>query len=372
MPIGAFFPSQIGGPCNSVYWHACELKKKGFEVEILTTTIGIKENTVVTNEFFESDCGQVYYNDSKNQINFNQIRLLYKSIKKAEIIHLSSLFNILSIISICLIFLFFRNKKVFWSARGELSTNALKFNFLPKKMVLFLYKAVTRKVVFHSTSEEETIDIKRHFSKNKIVQLPNYLYPSERELNSVVKNQIVYMGRIHPIKALDKIILGLSQSKKFINSDFKFYIAGKHEDRHSDYFEYLKSIILENQLEFKVIFTGFKKDIEKEKLYANSYATLLLSESENFGNVVVESLNQGTPVIASKGTPWKILESQNCGFFISNTPEEIANSINKLLTLNQEDYLVMRKNAYKLVDNFFDIRNQIQNWTTIYNSSENK
>ena len=42
-PIGAFYPSQIGGPCNSLYWHTYGLNKHGIKIDIVTTTIGIKK-----------------------------------------------------------------------------------------------------------------------------------------------------------------------------------------------------------------------------------------------------------------------------------------------------------------------------------------
>lgn len=35
-PIGAFYPSQVGGPCNTVYWHTCALAGNGIEVLIST------------------------------------------------------------------------------------------------------------------------------------------------------------------------------------------------------------------------------------------------------------------------------------------------------------------------------------------------
>ena len=46
---------------------------------------------------------------------------------------------------------------------------------------------------------------------------------------------------------------------------------------------------------------------------------ILPSKSENFGNVVIESLIEGTPVIASKGTPWEELDENRCGFHIDTS-----------------------------------------------------
>ena len=62
---------------------------------------------------------------------------------------------------------------------------------------------------------------------------------------------------------------------------------------------------------------------EKYKLYANAYFSILVSHSENFGNVVIEALSQGTPVIASKGTPWEQL-AEKAGFWIDNDENSIA------------------------------------------------
>ena len=49
-PIGAFYPSQIGGPCNTLYWHTGQLTRNGIEVNIFTTTSGIKTGLVRENE----------------------------------------------------------------------------------------------------------------------------------------------------------------------------------------------------------------------------------------------------------------------------------------------------------------------------------
>jgi glycosyltransferase involved in cell wall biosynthesis len=54
------------------------------------------------------------------------------------------------------------------------------------------------------------------------------------------------------------------------------------------------------------------------------------SYTENFGMVIAEALVHGIPVIASNGTPWKEIESQGCGLWIKNTPENIAKAINNI------------------------------------------
>ena len=47
------------------------------------------------------------------------------------------------------------------------------------------------------------------------------------------------------------------------------------------------------------------------------------SHTENFGLVAAEALLQNHPVIASKNTPWEVLETEQAGFHIVNTPQAI-------------------------------------------------
>src|SRR5690554_3686578 len=86
----------------------------------------------------------------------------------------------------------------------------------------------------------------------------------------------------------------------------------------------------------KVEFKGHVQGVDKENLHAESMA-VLPSETENFGNVVVESLNQGTPVIASKGTPWEMLEKFNSGFHVVNTPQNLSSAFESLFIMKDNE-----------------------------------
>jgi len=369
-PIGAFYPSQIGGPCNTLFWHTCALQSHGTEVEITTTSLGVKEGDVELGKVLDKKCGSVYYG-SASSVSGDIIKQIFSGIRSADVIHLNSLFNILSIISFFYSKVFFPKKRIIWSVRGELSPNALKFSRLKKKPLLFLYKKMTKNVLFHSTAEKEADEIKSVFGDVKIVEIPNFIEPNKRREDHI-KKQFLYLGRIHRIKAIHKMIEGFSKSEKFMNSDFKLAIVGKHEERHSDYYNELLQLIVSRNLENKIEWKGHLVGEEKEKAYAESYALILPSETENFGNVVVEALNQGTPVLASKGTPWSVLETYQCGMHISNNPKEISDAIDRMIDLPQETYDKMRQNATLLVDQEFNINTQIYKWIKIYNNENSK
>ncbi|HET8827993.1 MAG TPA: glycosyltransferase family 4 protein, partial [Pelobium sp.] len=286
-------------------------------------------------------------------------------IKTADVLHLNSLFNPLSFISFFYTKLFYPNKKIVWSVRGELSPGALKFSRWKKKPLLFLYKKLCDKVVFHSTSLEETNHIKKRFPENKVVFIPNLIQPSQR-IGVPKEKKILYVGRIHPIKALHKLLKALHLSDLFKNSEFTFEIVGTYEERHRYYFDELNQLISKYKLEKKVFFKGHITGEAKEKKYAEAYFLVLPSETENFGNVVVEALNQGTPVIASKGTPWKILEEHQAGFHTENIPAVMSKKIDKVLNISETTHKKFSKNAIRLVDENFNVDTQIHQWIDCY------
>lgn len=364
-PLGAFYPSQIGGPCNTLYWHCCGIKKNGINTSIFTTTVGIKEN-VDANKWLDLECGRIFYS-TKGIISLSTILRISKEIANAEILHLNSLFNVFSIYSFVYRSLFFKNKKIVWSVRGELNENALLYSSWKKKPLLFLYKLWNKNILYHSTSVQETEGITKIFPNSKIVEIPNLIEGHERLILPNSKN-LLYIGRIHPIKSIHKLINAVALSAEFLNSETKLIIVGKHEERHAKYKEELVALIQHLNLKHKIVFKGHLEGLAKENEYAKSYALVLPSETENFGNVVVEALNQGTPVIASKGTPWGILESYEAGLHVSNDPTILGQAIDSFLSLNNEKYQQIRANSYKLVDENYKVDTQIYKWIEIYKS----
>ncbi len=364
-PIKSFYPSQVGGPCNTVYWHTCALNENNVQVRTVTTDNGIEDGRVTKDIEIHNESGIIIYLRQK-RIPFKAFKKISRNIKWSDIIHLNSLFNIFSIYSFIFIKLFFPHKNIIWSVRGELNSHALSFSARKKMMVLPFYQKFHKNLVFHATSDKETEDIRTKFPFSKIIQLPNYI-PMMPRLTLDPKKQLIFVGRIHPIKAIHKLIEAVSLSEIFLNNHYKLIIAGKAEERHLPYQKELEELISELKLTGIIEFRGHVTGQEKEVLYAESHALVLPSETENFGNVVVEALNQGTPVVASLGTPWQLLEEYRCGIHVSNEPLELAKSIDRILSLPKEEYLNWRDNAKKLIDQKFNINTQIDKWIAVYN-----
>ena len=70
---------------------------------------------------------------------------------------------------------------------------------------------------------------------------------------------------------------------------------------------------------------------------------------ENFGNVFVESLAAGTPIVASLDTPWQISEFRKCGKWVNN---DVSNIYSAIVDLLGEDRINIRNNCLKLSEEF--------------------
>lgn len=362
-PIGSLYPSQDGGPSNTVYWMLKALNQHGIKTTAITTDLGINDHSVELDKWLRKDYGDVIYITSKwNSFPVSLIRKSISKLRQHEIVHLTSLFYPPSIL--IAIFAFLNNKKIIWSVRGTLEETALNISPFRKRLALLLIRSISRNVTFHTTSKLETLNTYRNIKADaRVIELPNYLeLPQLVEKRHQSKN-LLYVGRLHPIKGLENLFYALSASALFKESETIMVLAGQGS---KDYKDSLERLLNELKLEKKIFFVGKVEGWDKQKLFADSYFTILPSHSENFGNVVIESLAQGTPVIASQGTPWEILENYQAGYWIKNDSKSLSNCIETILTLKENEYNLMREKAYQLICNHFDIKNGIKNWMTLY------
>lgn len=367
---GLFYPSKLGGPSKALYWLAKALISMGLDVSVVTSNNYIDAGLLEFNKWIKTDNIRIRYCTSKTKLPFKVILHSVKELRKCKTVILSSVFY-LPVVFVAF-FSLITKKKVIWSPRGELFDSALKNNKLKLLYLKVLKRLFVQSTVFHATSFDEQRCIKKHFGGNaEVVIIPNYfVLPEQQKRKKQQEEYLLFVGRIAPIKALDKLLNGLYESKLFMQSDFRLFIVGDSQIQFVEYEEKLKQILSHNEnLKKKVVFLGNVDGIKKNKLFANAYFSFLVSHSENFGNVVLEALAQGTPVVASKGTPWQILAEREAGFWIDNSEKEIASCIDKLLLINEKKYLKMRNNASNLAKEFCIYLN-IEKWLKVIVSKE--
>lgn len=363
IPAWSFYPSQEGGPSNALYWLASGLARAGYEVRVVATNRCLNSKAIVENTWIRLNGFDVIYADVELYHT-----TLANEIKKCDVVIANGVCTlsgfIFKIRVLC------QGKKLILSPRGELLSPAIYhkgtvYGVLKKCMFYLMRLAYGQRVLYHATSEEEYRSIKSTMGKKaRIVLIPNYMILPERVedgYNVYLPQYFLYVGRINQIKNLDILIDALSKSKFFTNSDLKLLIAG---EKKGDYYNALVDKVEKMNLSNKVCFLGMVEGKEKDRLFAKAKCLFLLSKSENFGNVIIEALSQGTPVIASKGTPWQRLEETNAGFWINAESDIVATRIDELLSMSVSEYVQMRNSAYML-SREFDIYSNIGVWKSI-------
>lgn len=367
MSADCFYPSQLGGPSNAIYWQAKALTQAGHQVTVVATSHALPVDTLL-DQWLSIDCGRVIYTQNPHfYCPIKHIWYGWQSIRNADIVHVNSLFYPASVVWVLMSRL--AKKPVVWSPHGELSTVALGFRPRLKRILLKLFRRISAPIWFHATCAAEVANIQHQFGLTarvgeirNLMELPTVTILSPTD--SMVQRYLLFIGRLHPIKAIDQLIEALGTSIQFRNSNVHLLIVGPVADK--PYTQQLHQQVQTLNLTTKVVFREAVHGSEKEQLYANAFLTILPSHSENFGNVVIESLAQGTPVIASTGTPWHLLETEQTGSWVSNDPDSLRTALEIYLNMPEDAYQAYRKRAAELARRDYDVTTNVGLWERFY------
>ena len=151
------------------------------------------------------------------------------------------------------------------------------------------------------------------------------------------------MGRLQKVKGFDILIEAISKVQRMrISSDVMLLIAGEDFGERKN----LEQLIDKLGLKEKVFLVGMIEGLDKIEFLRNADVFALASHHENFGMVYAEALATGTPVVASRNTPWQDVEKYNCGKWVENTPDKFAEAIDEIL---DSDSLQLGKNGYEYI-----------------------
>ena len=197
---------------------------------------------------------------------------------------------------------------------------------------------------FHATADSEYNDIRAFGLKQPVAVIPNGIdLPEITGLSRkiIAKDSshpyVLSLGRIHPKKALDRLIAGFSQVT-FRFPNWQLRIVGPDEGGHTDA---LRRQVANLRLEGRVIFQDAMFGMEKFKLIRNASVFALPTLNENFGMTVAESLAAETPVISTKGAPWAGLVENRCGWWIEHGPDAMAAALSAAMEMTPEQRYAM-------------------------------
>ena len=363
--VPSFYPAIIyGGPIFSTL-HTCQelAKLDDTEVYVLTTNTNMTSKlNVKTNKWikFKDDFFVKYYNETKIDKFSLQLYLnIWKDIKNTDVIHLQSIFSTPTPISLLYASLF--QKPVLLSPRGSLGSWCLENgNSMKDKWLQWFIKPFADEITWHATAKQEKNEIQAIFPNAKVEIVSNGIEYDLFQKSFVFSKKEFMQKYAHKYLEVEKIIISIGRLQKKKGFDIlidafckiltiypnaKLFIAGQDEGEE----ENLKVQINHLGLSNKVFLIGIINGQEKIDFLANADLFVLPSHNENFGNVYVESLAAGTPIVASRQTPWSKVEEAECGRWVNNSVEETAQAMLEMLDKDREQ---MRKNAKALAKKY--------------------
>ena len=136
---------------------------------------------------------------------------------------------------------------------------------------------------------------------------------------------LFFLGRINWKKGLDRLIAAMPQIR-----GCSLVIAGNDEE---DYQQELEALAEKAGVGHRLFFVGPAYGVEKLNLLRHARMLVLPSYSENFGNVVLEAMAAGCPVVVTPevGAADLVRESR-AGAVLAGDPATLSDGINRLLS----------------------------------------
>ncbi len=245
--------------------------------------------------------------------------------------------------------------KVAGGIRNQLILSSLDY------LTRLIYK-FTDLIIIQSEFFEDYL-INQRVSKNKIIYIPNYAedFYKITKPDKTIKQRygdsfsIVFAGNIGEAQNLDVLV---DAAKILIedNINVKFIFIGDGRYKYS-----LKQYVDKLNLSDSIIFMGYINPSEISEYFATADALFLSLKSAKIFSLTIPSKLQtymacARPIIASiDGVSAKIINDSKSGFTCkSGDPKLLAKIIKRMSKLSAHERVKMSKNAYKYYKKNFD------------------
>ena len=257
--------------------------------------------------------------------------------------------------------------KTFITPHGMLEPWILRRHYFTRKLpALWLYqgRALREAKVLVATAESEKENIlKLGYNANvEVVTIGLDIENIAVKPSWLPRRKILFMSRVHVKKGIELLIDAVGRLRSELNG-YEVIIAGEGD---GGYVDGLKGQVAAAGLGGVVSFVGGVYGGDKWTLLREADVLVLPTSSENFGIVVAEALACGTPVITTKGAPWRDLEEWGCGWWIERSVDCLVKALKGFLALAESGRERMGRNGRRLVEAKYSSRQMAENMYRVY------
>lgn len=251
-----------------------------------------------------------------------------------------------------------KHKKVLTviSAHGMLGKHSLSVKGNKKSAFIKVaqFAGFYKNVVFHAANAAEAEDVRLSIGSKAEIMIAEEL-PMKIELapwKSRIKQKGVLnlcsVARISPEK---NTLYAIEVLKKCTNGLIVFDIYGPVYNE--EYWNQCKNVIAELPDNVKVNYKGSIPGDQVLSMLSTYHAMFMPTNGENFGHTILESFMASTPVIISRNTPWRNLETSKSGWDLPLEDDStFIAAINQLIEMDQSTYEMFSKASLQYAHEF--------------------
>jgi len=370
----SYWPAfQFGGPIYSVHGLNKALVKKGIDVTVYTTNVGLDEKISVIQEADIDGVNVIYFPFVKTfefigqtgwQFSWEMRNAIKDNIKNFDLTYIPAIWNY----PVAIAAYYCRKYKKPYIIIPKGSLYPYTFNKKRWKKQLY-YNLISKKdikgasmLIYATKDEFEKVHSFLGLT-NRSAIIPNgidlleFNNPPQKEIFRKKypflkdKEVILFLGRVNWKKGLDILVRAFGKLARK-RDDVCLLLVGPNE---SGYIDKVKKWLKSEGVLNKSFFTGLLKKEKKLEAFMGSDIFILSSYSENFGMAVIEAMACGLPVIISNQVGiYKEVGSAKAGLIINTDHNELYNAFIKLID-NKKESLEIGKRGRKLVEKYFDI-----------------
>lgn len=283
----------------------------------------------------------------------DMIRRLPPLVRSADIVHIHSQWHFpvwyaARLARVC-------GKPYVMMPHGSLMKEALSCSRLKKKIVgsLLDRPALKKASLIFATSDQEGDAIRKYgieSSKVRVMPLgisteefpvmPNGVRQALRARLGLPadKKILLYLSRISEEKGVD-LLRSVWAKLAVRHPDWVLVLVGA--DDHHGYLEVARTRYAKSCAKGTYFFAGPLFGDDRATVLQMASCFVLPSYHENFSFAIAEAMYNRLPVLATRGTPWRILEDLRAGAWVGSAEKEILEALDRLMFLSDDARIKM-------------------------------